>query len=150
MAKKVTNVYVDNRSFLELLIDYYDAVEKAELANTIKPRIPEEIGDIIIKIATNMARRPNFNGYQFKDDMIGDAILNAVQAIKSFDPKKGVNPFAYFSQVVYWCFLRKISSEKTEYNNKVKMMFDSVTYEDDGDHFINKDDTFLWYHQSNE
>lgn len=146
MAKK-TNIYVDNKEFLELLKDYRVGLVKAEEQHTAPPKISNEIGLVFIKIATNMAKRPNFNGYPFKEDMIGDAILNQLQAVKNFDPTKGVNPFGYFSRVVYWCFLRRILDEKAELAGKAKMMFDTATYEDDGEHYISKDETYLWYHQ---
>ncbi len=147
MVKKVTNIYVDNIDFLSLLKEYREALQTALTLGKPEPRVSEGIGLILIKIATNMAKRPNFNGYPFKEDMIGDAILNELKAVKSFDPEKGLNPFGYFSRVVYWCFLRKIISEKAELAGKANLMFDVETYEDDGDHYISKDEAYLWYNQ---
>jgi hypothetical protein len=145
MEKKVTNIYVDNKRFLELLIAHQQAVRDAPEGKP--PRVPEEIGDILIKISTNMAKLHKFRGYPFKEEMIGDAILNSLQAIKNFDPEKFSNPFGYFSKIVFWCFLRRIAYEKKELSGKAALMFEVDTYEDDGDHFISKDETYLWYNQ---
>lgn len=143
--KKPTVMYVDNMRFLKLLTEHDEGVKNAKTLHQPAPRMSNELGDILIKIATNMARRPNFNGYPFKEEMIGDAILNSLQAVKSFNVEKGTNPFGYFSRIVYFCFIRRISSEKAELALKKSLMWDTETYEDDGDHYISKDESYLFW-----
>jgi DNA-directed RNA polymerase specialized sigma subunit len=147
----MTNHYVDNAKFLELLKEYIKDRNKRKEEGLPPPEIPNEIGKIFIQIATKLSQRYNFNGYTFKDEMIGDGILNAVEAINGFDPEKGSKPFAYFTQVIFWAFVRRIESEKKEHASRIKMMFDGdVSTFDvrDGDTYsINRDDIFLWYNQ---
>jgi len=68
--------------------------------------------------------------YMFKDDMICDGIENCVRYIHNFNPEKSKNPFAYFTQIIYYAFLRRISQEKKqlEIKNKIleKSNFDEV------------------------
>ena len=99
MTKRKRSVhYVNNKEFLEALIDYRQRVAIAEQRGDPKPQISNYIGDCFLKIATHLSFKPNFVNYIFKDDMISDGIENCVQYIHNFDPKKSSNPFAYFTQ----------------------------------------------------
>jgi hypothetical protein len=146
-------MYVDNKEFLAHLTDYRQKLLGFKQSQNDtpapyqkEPRISDDIGRILIKIATNIAKRPNFNGYPFKEDMIGDGILNALIAVKTFDPEKSKNPFGYFSTVIFYCFIRKIVKEKEELSGKQSIMFDVSTFDDsNGEFSINKDDMYLWY-----
>jgi hypothetical protein len=71
-------------------------------------------------IAENLSHRPNFLSYTFRDEMISDAIENCVMYVDNFDPTKSQNPFAYFTQIVYYAFLRRIQKEKTQLYVKYK------------------------------
>jgi hypothetical protein len=138
MDKKQKNVhYVDNKKFHEALIQYKKKIKEAEDAGLPKPRIPNYIGDCFLKIATHLSYRPNFVNYMYRDDMISDAVENAVQYIHNFDPeyispKTGgrMNPFAYFTQICYFAFLRRIGKEKKQVEIKEKILertsFDEV------------------------
>ena len=105
MARKSTKKkehYVDNKKFLAELIIYRQQIAEAEEAGDPKPRVSNYIGECFLKIATHLSYRPNFINYMYRDDMIGDGIENCIQYIHNFDPEKSKNPFAYFTQIVYY------------------------------------------------
>ena len=136
MQRKKTNQhYVDNQKFLAAIVNYRDRVQLAEIRNKKKPRIDEYIGDCFLKIATHLSYRPNFINYMYKEDMISDGVENCVQYIDNFDPAKSRNPFAYFTQIVYYAFLRRIAKEKRQMDIKDKIIeksgFDQVFHSDD-------------------
>lgn len=122
--------YVNNKEFLAALIDYRHDVDIAKNKGEPKPRVPEYIGDCFLKIATHLSYRPNFVNYMFKDDMICDGIENCLQYIDNFDPEKSQNPFAYFTQIIYFAFLRRIQREKKQLDIKTRILeksgFDEV------------------------
>ena len=131
MTKRKRSVhYVNNKEFLEALIDYRQRVAIAEQRGDPKPQISNYIGDCFLKIATHLSFKPNFVNYIFKDDMISDGIENCVQYIHNFDPKKSSNPFAYFTQIIHYVFLRRIQREKRQLDIKNKILektgFDEV------------------------
>jgi len=121
MAKRKRNEYVNNKDFLAALIKYRDDVREAEASNKSRPRVPNYVGECIMKIATHLARKPNFINYTFKDDMISDGIENCLQYIDNFNPDKSNNPFAYFTQIIWFAFLRRIQKEKKLLYVKYKM-----------------------------
>lgn len=122
MTKRTTEYYVNNKEFLEALIVYKSKIKKAEAEGKPKPRIPNYIGDCFLKIATHLSYKPNFVNYTFRDDMISDGIENCVQYINNFDPDKSYNPFAYFTQIIYYAFLRRIQKEKKQLEIKNKIL----------------------------
>ena len=114
--------YVDNAKFLEAMIEY-----KAEFDNAIKknkelPEISEYLGSVFLKIAHRLSFRPNFINYAFKNDMISDGIENCLHYIHNFNPEKSNNPFAYFTQIIYYAFIRRIQKEKKQLYIKYKSM----------------------------
>lgn len=111
MAKR-KNEYVNNKDFLAALVEYRDAVRAAEAEGKERPRVPNYVGECVMKIATHLARKPNFINYTFKEEMISDGIENCLQYIDNFDPDKSNNPFAYFTQIIWFAFLRRIQKEK--------------------------------------
>ena len=122
--------YVNNKEFLNALENYFAEIERAALEDKPKPQIPRYIGECFLKIANHLSYKPNFVNYMFKDDMICDGIENCVRYIANFNPEKSKNPFAYFTQIIYYAFLRRISQEKKqlEIKNKIleKTNFDEV------------------------
>lgn len=117
MAKKH---YIDNSQFLQEMIAYTDRVKEAKTKKTPKPRIPEYVGKCFMMIAENLSHKPNFISYTFRDEMISDAIENCVLYAANFNPDKSNNPFAYFTQIVYYAFLRRIQREKKQLYVKYK------------------------------
>lgn len=117
MAKKH---YIDNSQFLQEMVAYTDKVKDAKDKGTLKPRIPEYVGKCFMMIAENLSHKPNFISYTFRDEMISDAIENCVQYASNFNADKSKNPFAYFTQIVYYAFLRRIQREKKQLYVKYK------------------------------
>ena len=148
--RKRSEHYVNNKEFLAALIEYRTLVEiayrkkfgkilseqdKSERARRwdTKPHIPRYVGECFLKIANHLSFKPNFVNYMFKEDMISDGIENCVQYIDNFDPDRG-NPFAYFTQIIYYAFLRRIQKEKKQLEIKSKILersgYDEVLYAD--------------------
>jgi hypothetical protein len=135
MTKRKRSVhYVNNKEFLAALVEYRRIVSKAKTNGEPQPTIPNYIGECFLKIATHLSFKPNFVNYMFKDDMICDGIENCVQYILNFDPEKSSNPFAYFTQVIHYAFLRRIQKEKRQLEIKGKILersgFDEVFVDD--------------------
>jgi hypothetical protein len=135
MTKRKRSVhYVNNKEFLAALIDYRQNVELAQQRGDPKPQITNYLGECFLKIATHLSFKPNFVNYIFKDDMISDGIENCVQYIHNFDPEKSQNPFAYFTQIIHYAFLRRIQKEKKQLEIKNKILertgFDEVFCDD--------------------
>jgi len=122
MAKAKTEHYVNNRDFLDALIEYREKVAEAAANDRPKPRITNYIGSCFLKIATHLSYKSNFVNYMYREDMISDGIENCVQYIHNFDPAKSKNPFAYFTQISYFAFLRRIQREKRQLDIKTKIV----------------------------
>ena len=133
VAKKKQH-YVDNQKFLAAIIEYKRRVQVAEEKGLEKPRVNDYIGGCFLKIANHLSFRPNFINYMYKDDMICDGIENCLQYIDNFDPEKSKNPFAYFTQIIYYAFLRRIQKEKKQLEIKGKILersgYDEVMHTD--------------------
>ena len=114
--------YVNNKEFLAALIKYREDKEIAQIRGLPKPVIPRYIGECFLKIANHLSFKPNFVNYMFKEDMISDGIENCVQYIHNFDPEKSRNPFAYFTQIIHYAFLRRIQREKRQLEIKNKII----------------------------
>ena len=124
MARRRTKSehYVNNKEFLNALIKYQEDIEIARLQDKTKPVIPRYIGECFLKIANHLSFKPNFVNYMFKEDMISDGIENCVQYIHNFNPEKSKNPFAYFTQIIHYAFLRRIQREKRQLEIKNKIL----------------------------
>ena len=120
--RKRSEHYVNNKEFLAALIKYREDVEIAKLRDRPKPVIPRYIGECFLKIANHLSFKPNFVNYMFKEDMISDGIENCVQYIHNFNPEKSQNPFAYFTQIIHYAFLRRIQREKRQLEIKNKIL----------------------------
>ena len=135
MPRKKSEHYVNNKELLEALIVYREKVAIAKEKDLPKPRITNYLGSCFLKIATHLSYKPNFVNYMFREDMISDGIENCVQYIHNFDPEKSKNPFAYFTQIIHYAFLRRIQKEKKQLDIKTKIIektgFDEVMAVDD-------------------
>ena len=114
--------YVNKKEFLNALIKYQEDIEIARLQDKTKPVIPRYIGECFLKIANHLSFKPNFVNYMFKEDMISDVIEHCVQYIHNFNPEKSRNPFAYFTQIIHYAFLRRIQREKRQLEIKNKII----------------------------
>ena len=124
----VSEHYVNNKEFLEAVIVFKAKCATAKEAGEPRPRISNYIGECFLKIATHLSYKPNFVNYMFREDMICDGIENCVQYIENFNPEKSKNPFAYFTQIIYYAFLRRIQKEKRQLEIKNKIL-DKSGYE---------------------
>lgn len=116
--------YVDNKKFLESMVGYKTLVLEWEANEQEgpKPMVPDYAGECIYKIAVHLAKKPNFSKYTYLDDMIGDGIENCILYIDKFDPAKSSNPFSYFTQIIFYAFLRRIAAEKKQTYIKYKSL----------------------------
>ncbi|MEY3311582.1 MAG: Synechococcus phage Bellamy [Bacteroidota bacterium] len=120
--RKRSEHYVNNKEFLAALIKYREDKEIALIQGKPKPPIPRYIGECFLKIANHLSFKPNFVNYMFKEDMISDGIENCVQYIHNFNPEKSQNPFAYFTQIIHYAFIRRINKEKKQLEIKNKIL----------------------------
>ena len=121
--KKVSKQhYVDNAKFLEAMVEYKRDYDIAVKNGKELPPVSEYLGSVFLKIAQRLSFRPNFINYTFKNDMISDGIENCLHYIHNFNPEKSNNPFAYFTQIIYYAFIRRIQKEKKQLYIKYKTM----------------------------
>lgn len=146
--------YVNNAEMLAAIKQYKAEIELARAEGREDPRIPEYIGECILKIATRLSHKANFINYSYRDDMILDGIENCMMCINSFDPNKSSNPFSYFTQVIYFAFLRRIAKEKKQSYIRGKLIqemafesFEVQGHDDDAD-FKNAYMAFIQSHQN--
>ena len=143
-SKKKKEHYVNNKEFLQAMIGFRDSVMLAEKNGEVRPRVTPYIGECLMKLAVHLSHKPNFINYTFKEEMISDGIENCLQYIDNFNPEKSQNPFAYFTQIIYYAFLRRIQKEKKHLYTKYKltdevsvMGLDRSSQEHDTDTYIN-------------
>lgn len=122
MSKKKSQHYLDNKKFFEEMQKWKKCVKEAEESGDDKPPVSEYIGRAFMQIAENLAKKPNFMNYQFKEDMISDGVENCLMYASNFDPDKSNNPFSYFTQIIYYAFLRRIQKEKKQNYIKYKYL----------------------------
>jgi len=122
MAKAPNKHYIDNKKFYTAIIQYKRDVEDARAQGKQDPRIPAYIGECLFKIATRLSLKPNFIGYTFRDEMISDGLENCVNYLNNFNPEKSDNPFAYFTQIIWFAFIRRIDKEKKHLYIKQKTL----------------------------
>jgi hypothetical protein len=112
--------YVNNKDFLKVLVEYKEKCNLAKENNKPKPPIPNYIGECFLKIAEGYSHRPNFINYTYREEMVSDGIENCLMYFENFDPAKSSNPFAYFTQIIHYAFLRRIDKEKKQLYVKYK------------------------------
>ena len=121
--------YVNNKEFLAAMVEYRKAVAHAKKKKLDKPPVTDYIGECFLKIANHLSYRPNFINYTYRDDMISDGIENCLQYLDNFNPETSNNPFAYFTQIIYYAFVRRIQKEKKQTVIKQRMIAEA-NYDD--------------------
>ena len=121
-SKKEKVHYVNNKQFLEAIVERKLLLKEAEESDLPKPQVTNYLGECILKIANHLSYRPNFINYTYRDEMISDGIENSLQYIDNFDPEKSKNPFAYFTQIIYFAFVRRITKEKKQQKIKDRIL----------------------------
>lgn len=114
--------YVSNKDFFAAILERKALLKEAEENGTEPPQITNYLGECVIKIATKLATKGNFSGYPYKSEMIGDAIENCMVYFDKFNPEKSTNPFSYYTQIIYFAFLRRIKKEKDQFYIKHKII----------------------------
>ena len=134
MPRKRGVHYVDNAKFLEEIKKWNEKRKEAEEQGEPTPQVTNYIGECFLKIANGLSYKPNFINYTYKQEMISDGIENCLQYIHNFNPEKSKNPFAYFTQIIYYAFLRRIQKEKKQMEIKNKILeksgYDEVMHTD--------------------
>lgn len=132
--------YVNNKEFYEAIKAYKLSVEESEASGKPKPKITKYLGECLLKIATRYSYKPNFINYTYREDMVLDAVENCILYFEKFDPNKTNNPFAYYTQIIHYAFLRRIAKEKKQSSIKAKMLtsmtvdvFATQSHDEDGD-----------------
>jgi hypothetical protein len=133
--------YVNNKEFSQSVVDYVTSVNEAHAKTEDGPIITEYIGRCFLKIAEGLSHKPNFVGYTYREEMVMDAVENCIKAIMNYDVKKATrtglpNAFAYFTQITYFAFLRRIAKEKKQQDIKERYMdhAGASAFMDVGDH----------------
>jgi len=121
--------YVNNKDFLEAMTNYRNSCLEAEKNGKTKPPVTDYIGSCFLKIANHLSYRPNFINYTYRDDMISDGIENCLMYLHNFNPETSNNPFAYFTQIIYYAFIRRIQKEKKQTTIKQRMIAEA-NYDD--------------------
>ena len=114
--------YVNNKEFLTAMIEWNNRCKEAKEQGKKPPPITNYIGECFLKIANHLSYRPNFINYTYREEMISDGIENCLQYVNNFDPEKSKNPFAYFTQIIYYAFIRRIQREKKQTHVKHRII----------------------------
>ena len=134
-VKKKNSHYIDNKKFFNEMVDWKKQVKEAREVGDPTPPVTEYIGHCFLEIAENLSKKPNFMNYAFKDEMIGDGIENCLMYCENFDPDKSNNPFSYFTQIIYYAFLRRIQKEKKQNYIKYKFL-ESMDHDGDFSQYL--------------
>jgi hypothetical protein len=126
LAAKRENVhYVNNKEFSQAVVDYVKSVKAAQLNNSEVPRITEYIGRCFLRIAEGLSHKPNFIRYTYREEMVMDGVENCIKAIMNYNVEVATrtgnpNAFAYFTQICYYAFIRRIMKEKKQQDIKFR------------------------------
>ena len=117
--------YVNNREFSQNVVDYVNSVKKAKESGTEVPRITEYIGRCFLRIAEGLSHKPNFIHYTYREEMVMDGVENCIKAIMNYNIEAATrtgspNAFAYFTQICYYAFIRRIMKEKKQQDIKFR------------------------------
>ena len=131
MAKKSRYVhYINNQEFSQAVVDYVTVVKTAKSAASQLPVVPDYIAVSFLKIAENLSHKSNFIRYTYREEMVMDAVENCLKAIENYDINAATrtgkpNAFAYFTQIIWYAFLRRITKEKKQQEIKEKYLSQS-------------------------
>jgi hypothetical protein len=128
--RKKPEHYVNNKEFYEAMCAYKVKCKFAEENGMQQPKIPNYLGICITKIANKLSNHPSFINYSYKDEMISDGIETCIANIRSFNPEKSINPFAYFTQCCWNAFVQRIQKEKKQQYVKYKSLETAIISND--------------------
>lgn len=127
MEAKARPHYVDNKKFGEAIVEYVKSSSKAKQSKSEIPIVTDYIADCFLKIAEGLSHKVNFIRYTYREEMVMDAVENCLRAINNYNPEVATrtgspNAFAYFTQICYFAFLRRIEKEKKQQDIKFKFI----------------------------
>lgn len=127
MAKRKSIHYVNNADFSQAVVDYVTLVREAEEKNTPIPVVPDYIAQCFLRISEGLSHKANFIRYTYREEMVMDAVENCLKAIHNYNLDVATrtgkpNAFAYFTQITWYAFLRRIAKEKKQQDIKMKYL----------------------------
>lgn len=125
--KRAPEHYVNNAEFSQAVVDYVKQVEQAKQAGQTIPVVPDYIARCFVKIAEGLSHKSNFIHYTYREEMVMDAVENCLKAIENYNLDAATrtgkpNAFAYFTQISWYAFLRRIAKEKKQQDIKMRYM----------------------------
>ena len=130
MARKKSIHYVNNNDFSTAVVTYVEKVEEAKKNETTVPKVPDYIATCFLRIAEGLSHKANFIRYTYREEMVMDAVENCLKAIENYNIEAATrtgnpNAFAYFTQISWYAFLRRIAKEKKQQDVKLKFLSQS-------------------------
>lgn len=127
MKAKEKPHYVSNKQFSQAVVEYCTDVRTAKENKQSIPVVPDYIASCFLKIAEGLSHKANFVRYTYREEMVMDAVENMLKAIENYNIEAATrsgnpNAFAYFTQISWFAFLRRIEKEKKQQNIKLKWM----------------------------
>jgi len=127
MARKKSIHYVNNSDFSTAVVSYVEKVEEARKKETPIPKVPDYIASCFLRIAEGLSHKANFIRYTYREEMVMDAVENCLKAIGNYNLEAATrtgkpNAFAYFTQITWYAFLRRITKEKKQQDIKLKYL----------------------------
>jgi hypothetical protein len=127
MARKQSIHYVNNATFSQAVVDYVSHVEKCKKEKESIPKVPDYIAQCFLRIAEGLSHKANFIRYTYREEMVMDAVENCLKAISNYNLEAATrtgkpNAFAYFTQITWFAFLRRITKEKKQQDIKLKYL----------------------------
>ena len=120
---KKSEHYVNNADFSQAVVTYVRTVNEAKQASKTLPVVPDYIAQCFLSIAEGLSHKSNFIRYTYREEMVMDAVENCLKAIENYDIEAATrtgkpNAFAYFTQITWYAFLRRIAKEKKQQDIK--------------------------------
>lgn len=131
MSKKQSIHYVDNKKFSQAVVDYCLELKLAKQQQRNRlPVVPDYVARCFLKIAEGLSHKGNFIRYTYREEMVMDAVENCLRAIENYDIEAATrtgtpNAFAYFTQISWYAFLRRIAKEKKQQDIKLRYLSQS-------------------------
>tara|TARA_B100001057_G_scaffold302187_1_gene302406 strand:+ start:5871 stop:6458 length:588 start_codon:yes stop_codon:yes gene_type:complete len=127
MARKKSIHYVNNSDFSTAVVEYVEKVVEARKEETSIPKVPDYIAQCFLRIAQGLSHKGNFIRYTYREEMVMDAVENCLKAIGNYNLEAATrtgkpNAFAYFTQITWFAFLRRITKEKKQQEIKIKYL----------------------------
>ena len=127
MARKKSIHYVNNSDFSTAVVEYVEKVDNARKTDNNIPKVPDYIAQCFLKIAEGLSHKANFIRYTYREEMVMDAVENCLKAIGNYNLEAATrtgkpNAFAYFTQITWYAFLRRITKEKKQQEIKIKYL----------------------------